>query len=195
VIIGGFQPCSLCDYPGKVSSVIFTQGCNFRCPFCHNAGLLSMGRTEGSLDAGEIVDRLRQGRKRVDSVVVTGGEPTVHGDLPAFLERLHGIGLSVKLDTNGGNTAMLRRLFKEGMLDYVAMDVKAPFAKYSLLAGANVSIDCVKTSIDLIAQSGVAHEFRTTVVPGLLDEEDIATIQNQLPPGSTYRTQPYRAVE
>lgn len=193
MIIGGFQPCSLCDYPGEVSSVIFTQGCSLRCSYCHNQVLLPKS-SEICLDIELLIERLKKGRKRVGGVVVTGGEPTFHSDLPSFLGRLRAIGLRIKLDTNGVNPAMVRDVLAAGLVDYVAMDIKGPLQKYGEITGVNISWDCITTCINIIAESGVQHEFRTTVVPDLLDTADIADIRLMLPAASTYRLQPYRSV-
>lgn len=192
MIIGGYQPCSLCDYPGRVASVIFTQGCNFRCPFCQNKSLLPIGRADKPIDIEELMNQLKMRRGKIDSVVVTGGEPTVHSDLQPFLERLRSIGISIKLDTNGANPEMIADLIQAGLLDYIAMDIKAPFHKYDELAGVSVSLDSIIESIRLISHSGLAHEFRTTVFPDLLGEEDISEIRKMVPTGSEYRLQAYR---
>jgi pyruvate formate lyase activating enzyme len=190
--IGGYQPCSLCDYPGKVAAVLFTQGCNFRCPFCHNADLQPM-RAKNFLDSDMILARIIQRKKCIDSIVVTGGEPTIHADLPVLLGKIRAAGLFVKLDTNGSNPALLDRLIRTGLVDFIAMDVKAPFAKYKLLAGVRTSTDAVRESIRIIEQSGLAHEFRTTVVPNLLHEDDIAAIRKMLPAGAVHCLQAYRS--
>ena len=192
MIIGGYQPCSLCDYPGKIASVIFTQGCNFRCPFCHNKGLFPIGEAKNSVDIDELFDRLKSRTGKIDSVVVTGGEPTVQGDLPSFLEILRHFDLSIKLDTNGSNPEILADLINVGVIDYIAMDIKAPFYKYDGLAGVSVSLDSIQRSIQLIAESGLPHQFRTTVYPVLLDENDISAIRKIIPNGSNYCLQPYR---
>ena len=192
MIVGGFQPCSLCDYPGRVASVIFTQGCNFRCPFCHNKGLLPISITENPIEINELLDRLKMRKGKIDSVVVTGGEPTVHEDLQIFIEKLRFSGLFLKLDTNGSNPKIVADLIDKGLIDYIAMDIKAPFYKYDKLAGVNVQIDLIKESIHLISESGLSHEFRTTVFPELLGDNDIIAIREIIPAGSEYHLQTYR---
>ena len=132
--IGGFVPVSLCDYPCRVAAVVFTQGCNFRCPFCHNGHLVGC---EGAalLDEAAVLAQLAERRNRLGGVVVTGGEPTLQGDLPQFLHALKQLGLAVKLDTNGSQPDVLQALLADRLVDYVAMDLKAPWARYDRLAG------------------------------------------------------------
>lgn len=153
-----------------------------------------MQPSKEGLDIGVVFGQLRRRRKLIPSVVVTGGEPTMHEDLHAFLKRLHAMDLFIKLDTNGSNPAELADLLKAELINYIAMDIKAPFSKYSLLAGVSVSLSCIKESINLISKSGVEHEFRTTFFPELLDRDDISEIRAALPFGSVHRLQAYRAV-
>lgn len=188
--IGGFHPLSLCDYPGRVAAVVFTQGCTMRCPFCHNGSLLPVHVPAQRLIPVEVVlDTLEKRKAFLSGVVVSGGEPTLHRGLPTFLAQLKGLGLAVKLDTNGSNPTLLRKLIADGLVDYIAMDVKAPWAKYSLLTGVSTDIERIRESMDLIAQSGLAHEFRTTFVPQLLTGQDLEAIRGLIPPGSPYRVQ------
>ena len=193
--LAGFVPLSLCDYPGRVASVLFTQGCNFRCPWCHNPHLVPAEPHGGTAacDAETVIDALASRRTRVDGVVVTGGEPTLHAGLPAFLRRLHALGLRIKLDTNGSRPAVLRALFAERLLDYVAMDVKAPWTRYASLTGTPAcDIAALRASVALIAGSGVAHQFRTTRVDPLLSGSDYAAIRLQIPDGSQHVWQAFR---
>jgi pyruvate formate lyase activating enzyme len=184
---------SLSDFPGTVAAVIFTQGCNFRCPFCHNGGLIPLGT-----DAGELVSErelwgfLKERQGKLGGVVVSGGEPTLQPDLPAFLKRLKSMGFRVKLDTNGSRPEVLERLLAEGLVDYLAMDVKAPFADYPQLSGVRAPVERVRESIGLIAASGVEHEFRTTFVPALMSDEDLAAIHSTLPIGSVFKVQAFK---
>jgi pyruvate formate lyase activating enzyme len=192
--LAGFVPLSLCDYPGRVASVVFTQGCNFRCPWCHNAHLVPpSARAGGLLDEEQVLACLGGRRPRVDSVVVSGGEPTLHAALPRFLRRLKEVGLKVKLDTNGSRPGVLRGLLAAGALDFVAMDVKAPWSRYAELAGvAACDVSAVRDSLALIASSGVAHQFRTTRVDPFLSERDYADIRAQIPAGSPHMWQVFR---
>ncbi len=193
MIIGGYEPCSLSDYPGRVACVIFTQGCNWDCPFCHNRALLPVAPPGATGDTELVLERVAAQRDRLGGIVVSGGEPTIHHDLPEFLARLRATGLPLKLDTNGSRPDALARILQDRLVDYVAMDVKAPLHEYDELAGRNVVAARIKRSIALIAGSGVAHQFRTTVVPGLLDDGDLAELRELIPVGSPYRLQPYRA--
>lgn len=190
--IGGLLPFSLCEFPGRTAAVVFTQGCNFRCPFCHNGGLIPFDAPERPVSEAE-VDRFLCGRQgKLDGVVVSGGEPTLQSDLPDFLRRVKRLGFVAKLDTNGSRPDVLRALLEESLVDYVAMDIKAPFDRYDDLAGVPVEVARVRESVEAIASSGVRHVFRTTVVPSLLDDGDIAELRESLPAGSPHRLQAFR---
>ena len=193
MLIGGFQRFSLSDFPGRSAAIVFTQGCNFRCPWCHNAALIPReprGETVFSDDL--ILGFLASRAGMLDGVVITGGEPTIQQDLPDFARRVKSLGYELKLDTNGSVPRMLSRLLEAGLVDYVAMDVKAPFGRYPALAGIQTPPEAVSESISLIAGSGIAHEFRTTLVDGMLSESEIPLIRSLLPPGSKHRIQKYR---
>ena len=193
--LAGFVPLSLCDYPGRVASVLFTQGCNFRCPWCHNPHLVPAEPPGGtaSSDTQAVIGALASRRTRVEGVVVTGGEPTLHAGLPALLRRLRALGLHIKLDTNGSRPAVLRALFAERLLDDVAMDVKAPWARYAALTDTPAcDIAALRASVALIAGSGVAHQFRTTRVDPLLSGSDYVAIRRQIPDGSPHVWQAFR---
>lgn len=179
--IGGFQKQSLIDYPKKISSIIFTIGCNFRCPYCHNSNLLYAEKIKNEIPEKEVLHYLRDNKKFLDGVVITGGEPTLHSDLPEFIAKVKSFGYSVKLDTNGTNPEMLRKLIKEGLLDFIAMDIKAPleFQKYNKATGGMLTeklFENVKKSIHIIINSGVDYEFRTTLVPTILAKKDVVKI-------------------
>ena len=191
--IGGYQPVSLCDFEGHVAAVVFTQGCDFRCPFCHNAALLPT-KVDSSRLIGEeeVLDRLRRRRGKLDAVVVSGGEPTLQPGLPGFLREVRGMGFAAKLDTNGNRPEFLGELMAAGLVDFVAMDVKAPRSKYGLLAGIPVTADRIVESIRIIAGSGVPHEFRTTVAPQFLSPEDLIEIRSMIPPSSRHKLQVFR---
>ena len=193
--IAGFLPLSLCDYPGHIAAVIFTQGCNFRCPFCHNGHLIPEG-AEGieMLEASSVFSILEERRTRLQGVVVSGGEPTLHSGLRRFLEKVKAIGLKTKLDTNGAQPSVLRDLLDLKLLDFVAMDIKAPWHKYNSLSGVNCDVTTLQQSVDLIAASGVDHQFRTTQAHHLLDEADYIAIKAQVPAASPHVWQAYREV-
>jgi len=191
--IGGLNKFSLSDYPGLVAAVVFTQGCNFRCRFCHNGSLMPSNVPDSSLIPQEKVFKFLEDRSsQLDGVVVTGGEPTIQPDLSAFIHRIKTMGLSVKLDTNGSRPEVLHRLMKEKLIDFIAMDIKAPLDIYDRLTGVQTPISRIEESIELIAGSGIAHEFRTTVVKPLLSPQDLLSIRKIIPPGSTHRLQKFR---
>ena len=193
MLIGGFQRFSLSDFPGRSCAIVFTQGCNFRCPWCHNASLIpGSSRTKTTFSEDLILGFLASRAGMLDGVVITGGEPTVQHHLPDFARRIKSLGYAVKLDTNGSLPRMLSRLLGAGLVDYVAMDVKAPLGRYSALAGIQTPTEAIAESISLIAGSGVGHEFRTTLVDGMLSESDIPAIRSLLPPGSKHKIQKYR---
>ena len=160
--IGGFQPFTLSDFPGHVAAIVFTQGCNWRCPYCHNRSLLKTRRPEQELiPETHVFDILHRRRNELDGLVITGGEPTIQEDLPRFIHKVHRMGLAIKLDTNGSRPGVIGRLLEEGLLDYIAMDIKAPLDRYESVVGHPVDIGSIQTSIELVKNSGVPHEFRT----------------------------------
>ena len=159
--IGGFQPFTLTDYPGHVAAIVFTQGCNWRCPYCHNAQLLPADRQKSELIPETCVfDYLSRRSRQLDGLVVTGGEPTIQEDLPRFMHKVHRMGLAIKLDTNGSRPDVIGRLLEEGLLDYIAMDIKAPLDQYESVVRRPVDADALQTSTELIKNSGIPHEFR-----------------------------------
>jgi len=192
VRLGGYQKSTLSDFPGKTAAIVFTQGCNFRCPFCHNGRLLP-GRTAPteSISEEEVMGHLKRRAGVLQGLVITGGEPTLQLDLVQFVERVKELGYAVKLDTNGSRPEVLRVLFERGLLDYVAMDVKAPMERYDILTGVDSPKEAIRESIQLIAESGVSHHFRTTLVEALLSAEDLAALQLEIPKGSRYITQKF----
>jgi pyruvate formate lyase activating enzyme len=193
MIIGGFEPLTLSDYPGEIAAVVFTQGCNFRCPFCHNGSLLSIApQDRPSWNEHEVLKMLARQRGKLGGVVISGGEPTLQGDLSSFIRRVRAMGLKIKLDTNGSRPEVLRRLLQEGLLDYVAMDIKAPWPLYHRLVGTAVDTGAIAESVRLTAGSGVRHEFRTTMVEELLAPDDVAAVAAMIPAGSTHTLQEFR---
>ncbi len=193
MLIGGFQRFSLSDFPGRVASIIFTQGCNFSCPFCHNGDLIPQHPSESEpVTTEEVLGFLRYRTSLLDGVVITGGEPTIHVDLPEFLLEIRSLGFDVKLDTNGSRPKMIAGLILKDLVDYIAMDVKAPLDKYPQLAGTEVKTGKVLESIEIIAGCGMEHEFRTTAVSPLLDKRDIMKIKTLIPPESRHILQHFR---
>ncbi|MEI7900729.1 MAG: anaerobic ribonucleoside-triphosphate reductase activating protein [bacterium] len=191
--LAGFVPLSLCDYPGRVAAVIFTQGCNFRCPWCHNGHLLPLTADPSKrVSEEQVLAVLEKRRTRLGGVVISGGEPTLQPALPRFLRCLKALGLDVKLDTNGSHPNVLRQLLADRLLDYVAMDVKAPWHKYATLTGmACCDVASVQASMALIAASGLPHAFRTTRVDPLLSEQEYGDIRMQIPKGSLHTWQAF----
>jgi pyruvate formate lyase activating enzyme len=176
VVIGGLQKFSLADFPGKISAIVFTRGCNFRCPYCHNPELVDPARYAPEIPQEEVLHFLGSRRGQLQGVVVTGGEPTLHDDLPVFIARIRALGFAVKLDTNGSNPDVLQGLISDSLLDYVAMDIKAPLAAYTRIAGAPIAAADIERSVHLVIGSGLPHEFRTTYEGSLLSTQDMAAI-------------------
>ncbi|MGA6926332.1 MAG: anaerobic ribonucleoside-triphosphate reductase activating protein [Desulfosarcina sp.] len=164
--IGSIRKTSLLDFPRKVSAVVGTQGCNMHCPWCHNPYLIAYDFGPGSnrIEENQLTDFLAQREKFLDGVVITGGEPTIQPDLPEFCERLKGLGFAVKLDTNGTHPGMLGNLIENGLVDYVAMDVKTTLAQYGRLCRRKSDPNQIRESIDLLRSASIPHEFRTTCV-------------------------------
>jgi pyruvate formate lyase activating enzyme len=191
----GWVRTSLIDYPDHVATVLFAGGCNFRCPMCHNADLVLRPAELRTLPEKEVWEFLARREGMVDGVVLTGGEPTLQPDLAPFLRRLKDAGLDVKLDTNGYCPQILEALLDASLLDYVALDVKAPPAKYSLLTGlAGVDVARIAQSVALLTESDIPYEFRTTVVPGLLDVSDIVEIARWIAGAQQYALQQFQPV-
>lgn len=177
-MIRGFQEVSLIDYPGHIAAVIFTGGCMFRCPFCHNASLAKNAKHLPFFSFDQVIETLISRKSVIEAVVISGGEPTIHPQLPELIHKIKELGFKVKLDTAGVNPDMLEKVLPH--LDYVAMDIKHSFKKYSSAIGISVTLDKIKKSIVLIQQSGVPYEFRTTVVPGLHEVSDFEAIGKEL---------------
>jgi len=190
--IKGVQRLSLIDYPGKLCATVFVGGCNFRCPYCYNVSLVLEPEKLRTIPEKEILDFLSERRGFLHGICVGGGEPTIHGELPAFLSKVKGLNFLVKVDTNGSRPKMLRRLINEGLVDYIAMDVKAPLRKYGETVRVEVNIDNIEESIGLIKASGIDYEFRITAVPGLTDEEDLMEIAQILESSKRFVIQQFR---
>lgn len=191
MLIGGFQKLSLIDFPGTISSIVFTAGCNFRCPYCHNPDLIN-DYSGKLLSEKDILEILQKSKKMIDGVVITGGEPTLHNDLPDFISILKDIGFKVKLDTNGSNPSMVALLISERLIDYVAMDIKAPKKKYVLISGENFRYEHLMESMEILRSSEIQYEFRTTVYPNLFEMEDYFEIAKDLLPKEKYFLQNIR---
>ncbi len=194
MIIGGLQKFSLLDYPEHLSAIIFTQGCNFQCQFCYNPMLVGpigkfkdtkppekRGKQKGhpyldSINEDDLFVFLKTRKGKLDAVVITGGEPTLHPDLLEFIRKIKALGYKVKVDTNGTNPGMLKKLIGNKLVDYIAMDIKAAPNNYNAVTGAQADLASIKKSITIIKKGRIPHEFRTTVVPGLHSQHDIEEI-------------------
>ncbi len=187
--IGGLQGVSLIDYPGALSAIVFTIGCNFRCPYCHNRDLVE--ETAVPLSEKQVLDFLRNRKKVLDAVTITGGEPTMQPDLIPFIQHIRQLGYRVKLDTNGTHPSMVRTLIAQQLIDYIAMDIKAPLTAYTRIAARAVDTAVIKESITLIMKSGLPYEFRTTVVRSLLSPEDIQAIAQTIEGAARYCLQKF----
>jgi pyruvate formate lyase activating enzyme len=179
----GLVKTTLIDYPGKVASVLFTHGCQLRCPYCHNPNLVSGPVPDDFLPVETILDHLDRRRDVLGGVCITGGEPLVHPDLRELCAAIHKRGLSVKLDTNGAYPDRLSELITAGLVDYVAMDIKTAFDNYDRVGGDGKA---AQRSLAVIQESTVDHEFRTTVAPGIVDQTDLLSIALLLKPEDRY---------
>jgi len=175
--IRGFIPTSMVDWDGKVVSTIFTPRCNFECSFCHNHELVHSPEKFEVVPEEKVFNHLKENSDFIDGVCITGGEPTLQKDLYDFCEKVKSIGLKVKLDTNGSNPLLLKKLIQKKLVDFVAMDIKAPVTskKYEKVSGIKSSylIDNVKESIQILLKEDIDYEFRTTIVPGVHTREDL----------------------
>jgi len=212
MLIGGFQKFSLIDYPGKICAIIFTQGCNFHCPYCYNPELVKSELFTEPISEEKIFSFLDKRKGKLDAVEITGGEPTIQKDLLGFLKKIKDKNFLVKLDSNGTNPDVIKRAIDSGLIDYVAMDVKAPvgaktrnsklktqnnssklkISKYDKATGVKVNLEKIKKSVEILKNSGIDYEFRTTVVPGIHTKKDILEIAKEIGPAKRYYLQNFR---
>lgn len=207
MLIGGLEKLSLIDYPGKLSAIVFTLGCNFQCHYCYNPMLVKPSEvdkiknkigTGNEAETGRVLIKERdlfefldKRKGKLDGVVVTGGEPSIHKDLPDFLKRIKKRGFLVKLDTNGTNPEVLERLLKKELVDYLAMDLKAEEINYSYVAGTPVDVDKIKESVKIIKESGLSYEFRTTLVPELTGKDSLDSMGEMIQGASQWYLQKF----
>ncbi len=186
--IGGLQKTTLIDYPGQIAATVFLCGCNFRCPFCYSRELVLPEeiKAQSKVSKKEFFDFLKKRKGLLGGIVICGGEPTIHQDLPDFIKKIKDLGYLVKLDTNGSNPKMLKQLIKEKLANYVAMDVKASKEKYDEAAGVKVDMRKIGESIGILKEKKVEFEFRTTVVPTIHIKEDIVKIVKWIEQGKYY---------
>lgn len=196
MVLGGLQKITLIDFPGKIAATVFTSGCSFRCSFCYNPELVLPERIKShpQIPERDFFKFLEERKGLLEGVVLTGGEPTLHKDLPSFVKKIRKLGYAVKLDTNGSNPEMLERLIKDKIIDYVAMDIKTLLndQRYNETVGVKVDLDKIKKSIEIIKNSGIDYEFRTTFVPTLHTKEDIVQIARDISPAKKYYLQNFR---
>jgi len=205
--IGGLQKLTLIDFPGKLACTVFCLGCNFRCPFCQNPELVDPAKikTQPKIPVKDFFKFLDEQKEFLDGLCVTGGEPCIYPDLPEFIKKIKNLGLAVKLDTNGSHPEMLQKVLQENLLDFVAMDIKSSLEKYPeainySLSGVPTKVGTeskglqknIQKSINLIKKSNIDYEFRTTVIPGLIDEKEIKKIGQWLEGAKCLALQQFR---
>lgn len=204
--IGGFLPTTLLDYPEKLACTVFTCGCNFRCPFCQNGSLVLethydlSGAPDSTVSdddqSADILEHIKKRKKILEGVCITGGEPTLQKDLPDFLRKIKNLGLLVKLDTNGSRPDVIESLYQEGLIDYVAMDIKSSKENYPAVSGiSGLPIAAIEESVEFLIHSGIAYEFRTTLVKGLHTLADMESIAAWLKGAEKYYLQSYEDSE
>ena len=189
--IGGLQKVSLTDYQGKISAIVFTQGCNFSCPYCHNPELVDPGLYQECLQEEEFFSYLEKRKGKIEAVTITGGEPTIQNDLIPFIMRVKAMERLIKIDTNGSKPEVLEELIRRNLVDYLAMDIKAPLEKYAAITRTPVNGKAIRQSIMLIMNSGIDYEFRTTVVKSQIKEADLLAIGRLIKNASLYSLQRY----
>jgi pyruvate formate lyase activating enzyme len=194
VEIKGIEKFAPLDFPGYISSTVFVGGCNFRCPFCHNADLVLNPQSLPSFPMDYLLSFLNSRKNWLEAVCVSGGEPLIHNDLDILLQIIKDRNLLVKIDTNGAFPEKLETLVESGLVDYVAMDIKAPFDKYEKTAGVSVNTENLKRSIQIIRNSSLDYLFRTTAVPGFIDETDIEEIGRILEGARIFQIQQFKPV-
>ena len=184
---------SLIDYPGKISAIIFTQGCVWRCGYCHNPELVDPGQFQPALSQSELLDFLADRKKLLDGVVITGGEPTLHPDLIGLIREIKELGYAVKLDTNGIFPVRLKEIAEAGLVDYIAMDIKAPPGSYQAVVNApRFDFKNVLESIEIIMGSGIDYEFRSTMIDGIHKKKDVISMVNLIKGAKRYYLQKFR---
>jgi len=187
--IAGLQKSSLIDYPEKIACIIFTQGCNFRCGYCHNPELFE--QREPLISTEAFFEFLKTRQNKLDGVVITGGEPTLQKDLEDFISEIKNLGFLIKLDSNGTNPNIIENFIKENLIDYVAMDIKAPLYKYEQITNTKVETENIKKSINLILNSNIDYEFRTTVIKSQLSYNDFDEIGKLINGAKNYYLQKF----
>ncbi|MFH0969448.1 MAG: anaerobic ribonucleoside-triphosphate reductase activating protein [Patescibacteria group bacterium] len=196
MILGGYQKLTLIDYPGKLATTVFTVGCSFRCPFCHNPELVHSSQfTVHSNLEKEFFKFLSKRKEKLEGVCITGGEPTIQPDLVGFINKIKKMGFLVKLDSNGSRPDVLKKIIGGKMVDFIAMDIKNSPERYSETNGVKTDIERIKLSVNMIMNSSIPYEFRTTVVPGIHTEKDFDQIAKWIKGAKAYYLQEYREIK
>jgi len=192
--IGGLQKLTLIDYPGRLAATVFLIGCDFKCPWCYSSELVlpEKIKKQPKISEKQFFNFLKERKKLLDGLVLCGGEPTINKKLPELIKKIRKLGYQVKLDTNGSNPKMLKKLINDKLIDYVAMDIKAPKEKYKKILGKKVKIEDIEKSIKILKEGKVDYEFRTTVVPTVLDKKDILEIAKWIRGAKRYYLQNFR---
>jgi pyruvate formate lyase activating enzyme len=192
MLIGGYQKLTLIDYPGKLATTVFTVGCNFRCPFCHNPELVDLKLVHNEESEKEFFKFLKARKGKLEGVCITGGEPLIQPDIMEFIKKIKKLGFLVKLDTNGMRPDILKKIIDARIIDFIAMDIKNQLKFYDKTTGTKVDKDRIKLSVQLIMNSRISYEFRTTVVPGIHMEKDFKEIAKWIKGAPAYYLQEYR---
>jgi len=192
--IGGLQKLTLIDYPGRLAATVFLIGCNFKCPWCYSSELVlpEKIKKQPKISEKESLEFLKERKKLLEGLVLCGGEPSINKKLPALIKKIKKLGYLVKLDTNGSNPKMLKKLIKTKLIDYVAMDIKLPKERYPEIFGKRVKIEDIEESIKILKEGKVDYEFRTTMVPTVLNKEDILKIAKWIKGTKRYYLQNFR---
>ena len=193
MIISGFQKLTLLDFPGKTACTVFTPGCNFRCPFCHNTSLVLQPCESERIPEGEILAYLDKRKGILDGVVITGGEPLLHSDIPDFLREVKNLGYKIKLDTNGSMPELLLRITEDGLVDYVAMDIKNSPDQYAKTVGiSDLDLSPVRRSVEILMNGDTEYEFRTTLVSGLHTQGSVKDLAKWISGAKRYYLQRFK---
>lgn len=196
MIIDGFSKLTLLDYPENVACIIWTRGCNFRCPFCQNSELIRMTKNEGNIKEEDVLSYLEKRKGILDGIVISGGEPTIQKGLYEFIKKVKTIGLKVKLDTNGFNPKVLKKLIDDSLLDYVAVDIKNDLDHYDKICGLNkITLDNLLETIKILENSHILYEFRTTVMKNYHNEQRIENILSLIGKNTNYYLQNFKDSE
>lgn len=191
--IGGLQKLSLIDYPKMICAVVFLRGCNFRCAYCHNPELVDKKLYSPLIPENEVFEFLDLRKGKLDAVTISGGEPSLQNDLFPFIKKIKNMGFAVKFDTNGSRPDVIRSLIDEGLINFIAMDVKAPWNRYKEIIRGKVELKKIEDSIRYIIDSGISHEFRTTLIKSQLTEKDIFDIADKISGAQRYVLQRFVA--